>query len=183
MIEFSKKKSAMASQMLREMRNQAECSANDMQKKPSRGYDKLDIKNRGNLIKASSLYDKYKAKEVHQYNSRDILYYYKDLAKSKGVKFVSNVSLDNRFMRNIKQALKTYTVFEIIGMYDFIFNSGQTYLDIRKSNPDIIITAFGNTIFADYESYKKGQYVDKSNKKFDKREYQGDKEESSLGQW
>lgn len=180
MLEFSKK-SKQASLLLKELRGQVACGMNDLQKKPKRGYEHLPLDNRGTLNKASRLYDLYKNKPVDKYNSRDILYYYKDLAKSKGIKFVSNVSLDNRYMRNIKQAVQNYSIQEILDMYDFLFNSEQNYLDMKVSHPGIILTQWGNKIYNDSIAYKNGEYKNKD--KFTNREYSGDTEVSSVGEW
>lgn len=180
MFELSKK-ARLVNEQMREMRGQIQIGVNDLQKKPKRGFEHLDIKNRGNLQKASSLYDKYKAKDPSKYSSRDILYYFKDLAKANGIKFVSNVSLDKRYMRNINQLLKDYDIHEILQMYTFLFEAPQTYLKKEVLHPGILLTGWGLKIYDDSKLYKKGEYVD--NPKLDKREYVGDKEESVLGEW
>lgn len=182
MLEFARK-SKQANKIFRELQGQVECSLNDIQKLPSKGFDKLSIQKRGTLKTASSLYDKYKSKSPHKYNSRDILFYYIDLAKSKNIKFVSNTKSNTIYMANIKLALKNYTIDEVLGMYDFLFNSGQTYIDMKRTNPGIIVTSWVNTIFSDYELYKKGKFVDKTFKKFENREYSGDTTISSVGSW
>ena len=180
MIELLSK-SKQANRMFRELYGQVECGMNDLQKKPKRGFEHLDINKRGTLNQANNLYNKYKAKSIDKYNSRDILYYYKDLAKECGIKFVSNISLDNRYMRNIKQALQNYTIEEVLGMYEFLFKSPQTYLDMKSSHPGIILTQWGNRIYNDSLAFKEGNYKEKN--KFTNREYSGDTTESAVGEW
>lgn len=180
MFELSSK-AKKVNDLMAEVRGQVRQSANNLQKKPKRGFEHIDIKNRGNLQKASSLYDKYKAKDPLKYNSRDILYYFKDLAKENDIKFVSNISLDKRYMRNIKQLLEDYDVLEVLQMYKFLFEAPQTYLKKELLHPGILLTGWGHKIYDDSKLYKKGEYVD--NPKLDKREYVGDKEESVLGEW
>ena len=163
------------------LQHQIRVGTNNYQKKIKRGFEHIDINNRGNLQKTSSLYDKYKAKDPLKYNSRDILYYFKDLAKECNIKFVSNVSLDKRYMRNIKQLKESYDTHEILDMYEFLFKSDQTYLKKEVLHPGILLTGWGNKIYDDSRLYKKGKFV--NNPKLSKREYIGDKEECAINDW
>lgn len=180
MFELSSK-AELAKQAFRQLNNQVSESLNNNQKKLKRGFQHINKSERGNLQCKTNLYEKYKAKPVHKYSSRDILYYFKDLTKASGIRFVSNTSLDKRYMRNINQLLKDYDIQEILDMYDFLFKSNQTYIKKEVIHPGILLTAWGNKIFDDSRLYKKGQYVD--NKKLDKREYVGDIEECAINDW
>lgn len=124
----------------------------------------------------------YMAKAVEEYNCADILWYYKDKLASKGIHLYSSQKLDMRYMRNIKLAQQRMDNQFILHMYDFLVESGQSYLDMRKTNPDIIISGWANRIIADTQDWIDGRYNE--NTKFKNREYNKvDNEESSIGEW
>lgn len=122
----------------------------------------------------------YTNKAVDDYSSRDILDYYKNLARNNGITFYSTLNLDKRYMRNIKQLQETFDNQAILDMYTFLFESGQTYLDMRKSHPGILLTQWINRIICDTQDFIDGTFKNTPNKKV--REYEeGNNEESSIG--
>ena len=150
--------------MFRENYGQAQESIKKGNKKPNRGYKSTPSK-----------------KGVDDYNSRDILSIYKHLAEKNGYKFYSNQSSDIRYMKNIKQIMETFDNEAIIDMYKFLFESGQTYLDMRKCTPAILLTGWCNRIVADTQDYLDGTF---KNSTRPVREYEGDEdEESTIGEW
>lgn len=157
--------------LFRERRNQAQTSAKkvlikkkQVQKQPQRAY---------------------MVKDVENYSSADILWYYRDKLTAKGIKFYSSKKLDVRYMRNIKIAQQTMDNEFILKMYDFLIDSGQKYLDMRKTNPDIIISGWANRIIADTQDWIDGTYNETpKNSKFKNREYEKvADEQSSIGEW
>ncbi len=157
--------------LFRERRNQAQTSAKkvlikkkQVQKQPQRAY---------------------MAKAIENYSSADILWYYRDKLTAKGIKYYSSQKLDMRYMRNIKIAQQTMDNEFILKMYDFLIDSGQKYLDMRKTNPDIIISGWANKIIADTQDWIDGTYNETpKNSKFKNREYEKvADEQSSIGEW
>ena len=83
-------------------------------------------------------------------------------------------------MRNIKQLQETFDNDAILEMYKFLFESGQNYLDMRKSNQSILLTGWCNKIVADTQDYLDGVY---KNSTKPSREYDGKDDESTIGEW
>lgn len=163
-------------EMFRERNNQVQTTVEKSSKKlVKRGYNNIPNNPKGDLSKA------YLSKDIDKYSSRDILYFYKDLAEKNGMTFYSNMNLDRRYMRNIKQLQETFDNEAILDMYKFLFESGQNYLDMRKCNPGILLTGWCNKIVADTQDYIDGVY---KNSTKPKREYDGnDDDESTIGEW
>lgn len=127
----------------------------------------------------------YMTKAIENYSSADILWYYRDKLTEKGIKYYTSQKLDMRYMRNIKIAQQTMDNEFILKMYDFLIDSGQNYLDMRKTNPDIIISGWANKIIADTQDWIDGTYNETpKNSKFKNREYEKvADEQSSIGEW
>lgn len=162
-ILSQRKNTKSIEEMFRKKRGQVQESIKKSSKKPNRGYTTTPSKKDGD------------------YNSRDILSIYKHLAEKNGYKFYSNQRSDFRYMKNIKQIMETFDSEEIINMYKFLFESGQTYLDMRKTTPAILLTGWCNRIVADTQDYLDGTF---KNSTRPIREYDGDDdEESTIGVW
>lgn len=159
-------------ELFRERRNQMQITAKKERVKFTRGFKQPKPQQQR----------AYKNKLVDNYNSGDILWYFKDKAKENGITFYTNQKLDMRYMRNIKKVQETMDNEFILKMYDFLFESGQTYLDMRKTHPDIIITGWANRIIADTNDWVEGNFA--SNDKFKNREYNKvENEQCSIGEW
>ena len=126
-----------------------------------------------------------------KFNTRDILYFFVDVAKENGVKYiVSNYAKEQRTFKLLKE--RGYSVEEILTMIEFLFTSGQQYLDVNRLHPGILLTNWAKTIYADtklwlddkYEPYKKQSYASQS-KPHQKREFTGDtsKETVKIDDW
>ena len=126
-----------------------------------------------------------------KFNTRDILYFFVDVAKENGVKYiVSNYAKEQRTFKLLKE--RGYSVEEILTMIEFLFTSGQQYLDVNRLHPGILLTSWAKTIYADsqlwlddkYEPYKKQSYASTS-KPQPKREFTGDtsKETVKIDDW
>lgn len=137
-------------------------------------------------------YEKYLAKyekgNLSKFSSRDIMYFFKDTAEANGVKYVvSNMKRDMRTYNLAKE--KGYTVEEILAMIEFLFTSGQKYLDIRTLNPSILISGWCNKIYQDTmlwldDKYDPNVTTPKSNYT-QSREWKDNNDEvkSSIGEW
>lgn len=100
----------------------------------------------------NTLYEKYQYKLdkglLEKFNTRDIMFYFRDTANDNGVKYIiGNPKVD---MRNFKLALdRGYTTEEVLAMIEFLFTSGQTYLDKNSLHPGILLTGWCNRIYND----------------------------------
>lgn len=123
-----------------------------------------------------------------KFNSRDILYFFVDVANENGVKYiVSSYAKEQRQFKLLME--RGYSVEDILSMIEFLFTSGQPYLDVNRLHPGILLTNWVRTIHSDtklwlddkYEPYKK-QTLSKPQQK---REFTGDtsKETVKIDDW
>lgn len=127
----------------------------DKKKDFTRGFDKVPQK-RQRARSTTSHYDKYKHKydngDLDKFNSRDILYFFKDLAEEHGNNYViPNMQTEMAKIKNVMN--KGYTPTQMVTMIDFLFTSGQTYLEIKKLSPGILCTGWCNKIFNDSQDW------------------------------
>ena len=126
-----------------------------------------------------------------KFNTRDMLYFFIDVAKENGVNYiVSNYAKEQRQFKLCVE--RGYSVEDILAMIEFLFTSGQPYLDVNRLHPGILLTNWAKTIYADtklwlddkYEPYKKQSYASQS-KPHQKREFTGDtsKETVKIDDW
>ena len=116
---------------------------------------------------------------IDSFGTSDILYFFVQKASERGVKYViANFAKD---MTCAKKLLSNYTPREVCLMIEFLFESGQTYLDMRKTTPAILLTGWCNRIVADTQDYLDGTFKSSTRPI---REYDGDDdEESTIGVW
>lgn len=97
-------------------------------------------------------YERYLAKlnkgDLSKFSTRDIMFFFRDTANEHGAKYIiANPKVD---MRNFKVALdRGYTTEELLVMIEFLFTSGQKYLDIKNIHPGILLTGWCNKIYTD----------------------------------
>lgn len=134
-------------------------------------------------------YDKYLHKlhkgELSKFSTRDLMFYFRDIANENGVKYIiANPKVE---MRNFKLALdRGYTTENILAMIEFLFTSGQKYLDIRTLHPGILLTNWCNTIYRDTELWLNDEYnPNRTNSHKPNREWVDNNTEkkSSVGEW
>lgn len=150
-------------------REQFKVNLNDEQKKISRGFDKVDQARKERKVHSTTNHylkyaEKLNKREFDKFSSRDLLFYFKDKAKVNGIKFVSTIQNDIRYMNNLKQARKNYEVAELMVMMEFLFDSEQDYLDKHTLHPGIFVTSWVNTIYRDTELWIDDKYVPRSKK-------------------
>ena len=126
-----------------------------------------------------------------KFTTKDMLYFFIDVAKENGVNYiVSNYAKEQRQFKLCVE--RGYSVEDILAMIEFLFTSGQPYLDVNRLHPGILLTNWAKTIYADtklwlddkYEPYKKQSYASQS-KPHQKREFTGDtsKETVKIDDW
>lgn len=126
-----------------------------------------------------------------KFTTKDMLYFFIDVAKENGVNYI--VSNYAKELRQFKLCVERgYSVEDILAMIEFLFTSGQPYLDVNRLHPGILLTNWAKTIYADtklwlddkYEPYKKQSYASQS-KPHQKREFTGDtsKETVKIDDW
>lgn len=126
-----------------------------------------------------------------KFTTKDMLYFFIDVAKENGVNYI--VSNYAKELRQFKLCVERgYSVEDILAMIEFLFTSGQPYLDVNRLHPGILLTNWAKTIYADtklwlddkYEPYKKQSYASQS-KPLQKREFTGDtsKETVKIDDW
>lgn len=91
---------------------------------------------------------KYEKGAIDKFSTRDIMFFFRDTANDNGVKYVvANAKVD---MRNFKVAKdRGYSTEDILAMIEFLFTSGQKYLDKQNIHPGILLTGWCNKIYQD----------------------------------
>lgn len=97
-------------------------------------------------------------KDYDSFNSRDLLYFYKDVAKHHNIRFISTGKMDLRFMKNFKEARKYLEVLEIMLIIEFLYSSNQNYLDKETLTPGILVTGWINKLVKDTKLWIQGEY-------------------------
>lgn len=132
------------------------------------------------------------SKCIDGFGTKDLLYLFRQIAEDSGYKYViANFKKDMAIMKRVRE---NYTNREIWLMIDFLYNSNQTYLDKSRLSPNVLVSQWCNTIYADSLNYDSvnGTYApQQSTKKVSKRKSQLQKREwsktnkdtSKVGEW
>lgn len=136
-----------------------------------------------------SLYERYKYKldrgNIDKFSTRDIMFYFRDIAKQNGIKYViANPNKDMRQYRILKD--KGYSTEDILAMIEFLFSSNQDYLDKNRLSPNVLVSSWCNTIYADTQLWLEDKFVPKNIKKHSKREWTekvSKEEKAEIGEW
>lgn len=134
-------------------------------------------------------YDRYLHKlqkgELSKFSTRDLMFYFKDMANDNGVKFV--IANPKVIMRQFKLTLdRGYSTEEVLAMIEFLFTSGQKYLELQSLHPGILLTNWCNTIYRDTQLWLNDEYnPNRTNTHKPNREWVDDNTEkkSSVGEW
>lgn len=134
----------------------------------------------------NSYLKKLESGNINKFSTRDIMFFFRDTANDNGVKYIiANPKID---MRNFKLALERgYTTEDILAMIEFLFTSGQKYLDIKTLHPGLLLTNWCNKIYQDTQLWIDDKYD--PNATFSKpkmtREWTDSNEEikSNVGEW
>ena len=125
--------------------------------------------------KKSSNFDKFLYKyvniedEIDNLNSIDLAYYFREVANENGYKYViSNIKKDAHIFKELS---KNFSKREICGMITFLYESTQNYLDKKRLSPNVLASAWINTIYADFNLWLDDKYKPSSKKKNKEREW------------
>lgn len=91
---------------------------------------------------------KYEKGAIDKFSTIDTMFFFRDTANDNGVNYViANAQVD---MRNFKIAKdRGYSTEDILAMIEFLFTSGQKYLDKQNIHPGILLTGWCNKIYQD----------------------------------
>ena len=134
----------------------------DNKKKMTIGFDNVPKRGNARSGKATtSHYDRYKYKldkgDIESFNTRDILYFFKDLADENGCNYViPNFQVEMAKVKNILN--KGYSPTDVVAMIEFLFTSGQTYLELKRLTPGILSTGWCNRIYNDTQDWLEDNY-------------------------
>lgn len=131
----------------------------DEKKKPSRGFENIKKEKRGRAT--TNHYDIYRCKydkgDIDKFNYRDIVYFFTDLAKENGCNYIiPNIKVEICKVKNIMN--KGYSPTDMVAMIEFLFTSGQTYLDTKSLTPGILATGWCNRIYNDTQDWLNNEY-------------------------
>lgn len=122
--------------------------------------------------------DKMKRGAYDEFNSQDLVCFFRYCAERKGIRYVSHWSRDASVM---KKLMEEFSVEEIIMMTEFLFFSDQDYLDKKRLTVGIFSTGWLSRIYQDADDWVNDRYVPDSQKKKQapavQREWKGDKDE------
>lgn len=94
---------------------------------------------------------------IDSFGSRDLVYYFREIAQEQGIKYViANIKKDMAIMKRLKE---NYSNREICGMIEFLFESEQDYLIKNKLSPNVLVSGWINTIYADMQLWVEDKYT------------------------
>lgn len=152
----------------------------------SKGFSKRD-KSNDPYVRFLEKYDDLE-NTIDSFKTQDLTYFFREKAQEAGVKYViANLKRDNAVFKKLQD---NYSVREICLMIEFIFFSGQNYLDITNTQPTVLVSTWCNTIYRDSllwveDKYKPYEKVDKRKAQISKREWdrEVEGERSKIGEW
>lgn len=92
---------------------------------------------------------------VDKFTPRDLCYYFKVTAEGAGYKFFIAYG---KHMAQFKRLRNTYSNREICGMVDFLYNSGQDYLEKSTLSPSILASGWVGRIYRDTRLWLDNKY-------------------------
>lgn len=137
-------------------------------------------------------YDRFKDKyndlenTIDTFNAVDLLYYFREVAGEEGFRYViTNYPKDTAIF---KRVLENYEPCEVCGMIDFLYRSDQDYLEKNRVSPNLLVTSWVNTIYADTQLWIDDKYTPRKSKKSNtkhKREWTESTEDNDtrVGGW
>lgn len=97
---------------------------------------------------------------IDKLGTRDLVYYFREIAEEKGYKYtISNIKKDMAIMKRLKE---NYDNREICGMIEFLYESDQDYLDKDRLSPNLLVSTWVNTIYADMKLWVDDKYIPRS---------------------
>lgn len=94
---------------------------------------------------------------IDDFTPRDLMYYFKEISRKNKCNYV--IANMNRDIGVMKRVLEDRSPREICAMIEFIFESGQKYIDVRSVQPTILSHSISNKIYGDMSLWVEDQYV------------------------
>ena len=100
---------------------------------------------------------------VEKFGTRDLVYYFREVSNRNGYKYtISNIKKDMAIMKRLRD---NYSNTEICAMIEFLYESGQDYLQKDRLSPNVLASSWVNTIYADTQLWVDDKYIPNSEKK------------------
>lgn len=95
-------------------------------------------------------------KYIDYFNASDLYFYFIYISNRNGYKYVSfNTGRDFKTFSRLSQQFSNK---EICCMIEFLYESEQNYLNKSKLTPNLLVSGWINTIYADMQSWVKGEF-------------------------
>ena len=122
---------------------------------PSRERRKTRTPYEGFLVKYKDLENR-----IDDLGTRDLVYYFREVAQDSGYHYtIANIKKDMAIMKRLQE---NYSVREICGMIEFLYESEQDYLQKDRLSPNLLASQWVNTIYADMQLWVEDKYVPNS---------------------
>lgn len=122
---------------------------------------------------------------VDEFTTNDLMYFFREKAREAGVKYV--IANMKRDLGIFKKLQSDYEPREICLMIEFIFCSGQKYLDVAITQPTVLASTWCNTIYRDSIAWANDEYDPnvRTVKQKAVREWSGDTstDKAKVGEW
>lgn len=106
---------------------------------------------------------------IDTFGTRDIVYYFRETAQNSGYKYtIANIQKDMAIAKRLKNQ---YSIREICGMIEFLYNSDQDYLDKAHLSMNVLASRWVNTIYADMMLWVDDKYIPRSVQDSSKRNH------------
>ena len=118
-----------------------------------------------------------------EFNGLDLVYFFRDASRDAGYRYsISNITMESGCM---KRLLEEYTPVEICHMVDFIFKSGQDYMNKATCSPHLMASNWRNTLYPDSRAWLAGEYGTNQSSQLKRREWGTKKQEPDvrIGGW
>lgn len=123
--------------------------------------------------------------QVDTFTTHDLMYFFREKAREAGVKYV--IANMKRDLGIFKKLQSDYEPREICLMIEFIFCSGQKYLDVSITQPTVLASTWCNTIYRDSIAWANDEYDPDMRpvKQKTVREWSGDTttDKAKVGEW
>lgn len=161
-------------------------SSDDVDVAPSGGKKKKKQVSNRDYSHFLELYDNLE-KFIDSFDPVNLVYYFREVASECGYKYYISMTKDCAVFRNL---LKQYEPREICGMIEFLFHSGQRYIDLDRVSIGVLSSRWVNTIYADTLLWIEDKYDPNRSKKKNNRdrEWSGNKPKQKntiarIGEW
>lgn len=96
---------------------------------------------------------------IDSFKPSDLTYYFRETASESGYRYAINLHKD---LAVFKSVLNNYSPREVCGMIEFLYKSEQDYLEKDRLSPNLLVSRWVNTIYADFQLWIDDKYAPKS---------------------